>query len=355
MTHPLTFSSKVKGATPLLFLNADHANGFILSIIDAATGTALLGLSGADFKGVAGVAGATSGDRLAVSWTDARALGKAAGQAVRLSVRFRNDIPAPSKPRIVGRLFSFWISKDVCGASDGYVAAGGAGFNSSRDMYGSCTTETPVKIDDGDAVLTAAAPLVVHCENSSDCAKEVQSALDRGPTAGFILIPNTSKGLWQVEPLFIHRGGFTLTLASGVVLLAKKGSFHKADASLLTIEFSSDVTILAHGATVKMRKLDYLPPQYVKAEWRMGVKIMGCNRVSIVGLRVQDAGGDGVYIGSTWQVIPKSHAQNYSSNVLLDGVVADGSWRNGLSVISAINLTDATRSSKIRTGQTHTS
>jgi hypothetical protein len=199
---------------------------------------------------------------------------------------------------------------------------------------------TPVKIDGGDAaVFTAAAPLVVHCGNSSDCTKEVQSALDRGPTAGFILIPNTSKGPWQVEPLFIHRGGFTLTLASGVVLLAKKGSFHKADASLLTIEFSSDVTILAQGATVKMRKLDYLPPQYVKAEWRMGVKIMGCNNVSIVGLRVQDAGGDGVYIGSTWQVIPKPHAQNYSSNVLLDGVVADGSWRNGLSVISAINLT----------------
>ena len=30
---------------------------------------------------------------------------------------------------------------------------------------------------------------------------------------------------------------------------------------------------------------------------------------------------------------------NYSSNVLLSGVTTDGAWRNGLSVISAINLT----------------
>ena len=34
-----------------------------------------------------------------------------------------------------------------------------------------------------------------------------------------------------------------------------------------------------------------------------------------------------------------TYAQNFSSNVLLDGVIADGSWRNGLSIISAINLT----------------
>ena len=81
-----------------------------------------------------------------------------------------------------------------------------------------------------------------------------------------------------------------------------------------------------------MRKLDYLPPAYVKAEWRMGVNIRGCDNVRIFGLTVQDAGGDGFYIADT-------HSRHFSSNVLLDNVLSNGSWRNGLSVISAKNLT----------------
>ena len=138
VTHALRFSSAAKGVQPILFLNADFADStsLSLSVLDAATGTALPGLSEADCKGAHGAAGATSGDRLAVSWTGgAMALSAAANKPVRLSVRFR-------KP--VARLFSFWVARDACGASDGWVAAGGASFNSSRDLYGSCSGETTV-------------------------------------------------------------------------------------------------------------------------------------------------------------------------------------------------------------------
>ena len=133
VTHALRFSSAAKGVQPILFLNADFADStsLSLSVLDAATGTALPGLSEADCKGAHGAAGATSGDRLAVSWTGgAKALSAAANKPVRLSVRFR-------KP--VARLFSFWVARDACGASDGWVAAGGTSFNSSRDLYGSCS------------------------------------------------------------------------------------------------------------------------------------------------------------------------------------------------------------------------
>ena len=37
------------------------------------------------------------------------------------------------------QLFSFWAAADSCGASDGFVAAGGPGLGSSRDTHGSCT------------------------------------------------------------------------------------------------------------------------------------------------------------------------------------------------------------------------
>ena len=36
------------------------------------------------------------------------------------------------------RLYSFWVSANGCGSSGGVVAGGGPGFDSSRDMHGSC-------------------------------------------------------------------------------------------------------------------------------------------------------------------------------------------------------------------------
>jgi hypothetical protein len=36
-----------------------------------------------------------------------------------------------------GKLYSFWISPNKYGASHGYVAAGGPGFNNSLDLEGS--------------------------------------------------------------------------------------------------------------------------------------------------------------------------------------------------------------------------
>eukprot|EP01052_Picozoa_sp_SAG31_P032079 SAG31_NODE_3477_length_4226_cov_2.472256_2_plen_307_part_00 len=149
-----------------------------------------------------------------------------------------------------------------------------------------------LKTDDIYLDGAAQTPFVVQCADTSDCTKSVQSALNRGPAAGHVFIPDTGTTPWQVEPLFIHKGGFTLTLASGAVLQAKKNSFRGTGDSLLTIEFSRNVTILASGATLKMRKLDYLPPAYLKAEWRMGVNIRGCDAIKIVGLTVQDAGGN---------------------------------------------------------------
>ena len=36
-----------------------------------------------------------------------------------------------------GQLYSFWVSPDLTGASDGYVAAGGPGFSTAMDTVGS--------------------------------------------------------------------------------------------------------------------------------------------------------------------------------------------------------------------------
>ena len=53
-------------------------------------------------------------------------LGRLAGR----TVRFRFHLRA-------GELYSFWVSGDESGASNGYVAAGGPGFTGNRDTVGS--------------------------------------------------------------------------------------------------------------------------------------------------------------------------------------------------------------------------
>ena len=123
VTRPIVFDRE----KAWLFVNAEHADEMVMSVLDAADGRCLPGLAEADYRGTGKT---TSGDRLAVSWaTGADALRVVAGRAVRLSVRFTSGR---------ARLFAFWVSVDGCGASGGWVAAGGVGFNASRDLRGSC-------------------------------------------------------------------------------------------------------------------------------------------------------------------------------------------------------------------------
>jgi hypothetical protein len=61
----------------------------------------------------------------AVVWKGAEDLSALAGK----SVRFRFHLTS-------GSLYSFWVSPDASGASQGYVAAGGPGYTSNRDTVG---------------------------------------------------------------------------------------------------------------------------------------------------------------------------------------------------------------------------
>lgn len=60
-----------------------------------------------------------------VSWQGADDLSSLRGRPVRMRFSLLN-----------GALFAFWVSRDATGRSDGYVAAGGPGFTSTRDTVG---------------------------------------------------------------------------------------------------------------------------------------------------------------------------------------------------------------------------
>ena len=61
----------------------------------------------------------------AVTWKGASDLGKVAGKEVKIRVHLTN-----------GRLYSLWVSPDECGASNGYLTAGGPGIKGFKDTTG---------------------------------------------------------------------------------------------------------------------------------------------------------------------------------------------------------------------------
>ena len=65
-----------------------------------------------------------------VVWEGQEDLSSLAGKPVRFRFHLRS-----------GRLYSFWVSPDVSGASHGYVAAGGPGFTGPTDTVGSAALE----------------------------------------------------------------------------------------------------------------------------------------------------------------------------------------------------------------------
>jgi hypothetical protein len=60
-----------------------------------------------------------------VDWKDGGDLSRLAGKALRFRFQLRE-----------GKLYAFWVSPEDAGASNGYVAAGGPGFTSPRDIAG---------------------------------------------------------------------------------------------------------------------------------------------------------------------------------------------------------------------------
>jgi hypothetical protein len=177
------------------------------------------------------------------------------------------------------------------------------------------------------------ASVTVHCADRFNCTEPIQTALDFGASSITISNGHGSSLPMSVEPLFVRRSDCTITLSPGVELLAMAGQFHGLYDSLVTVINASNVTLIATGATLRMRKSDYLPPLYKKGEWRMALQIRASRGVTVIGGRYIDAGGDAVYIDGGAGLF------NPPSNIVLDGLYCDSAWRNGMSVISAVNLT----------------
>ncbi|HYL38483.1 MAG TPA: right-handed parallel beta-helix repeat-containing protein [Bryobacteraceae bacterium] len=160
-----------------------------------------------------------------------------------------------------------------------------------------------------------------------DSTAALQAAIDS--RARKLVVPFMGRP-WIARPLRL-RSNQEITLEPGVVVLARKGEFRGHGDSLFTATGESNITILGYGATLRMRKRDYQNPPYEKAEWRMGIALHGCRNVRIDGLRVESTGGDGFYVDG-------GAGRPASEDIVIRNCVAHDNHRQGISVISAVNL-----------------
>lgn len=163
--------------------------------------------------------------------------------------------------------------------------------------------------------------------NGEDSTEALQAALSSG--AKTLIIPNLGEP-WIVRPLQL-RSQQEILFEPGVLLLAKKGEYQGGGDSLFSAVGQSNLVLRGYGATLRMRKRDYQSAPYKKAEWRMGIALRGCRNVLIEGLRVESTGGDGFYVDG-------GAGLGWSQDITLRNCTAFDNHRQGLSVISAVNL-----------------
>jgi hypothetical protein len=283
ITRPLVFTRQTPSLA--LFLNAEGTNALRVSVLDAATANPLPGLTEADYMGTqdAGTS-AHSGMRLNVVWRGGGApLQKLVGRPFRLSFRFTSS---------QSRIYAFWVAGLHCGASWGFLAAGGAGFNSTRDLH--CKTDDTENTAlpktqrfhsakaCWDAVLFTNASAYPECHPAGRRALKTddrppklsfeQLGLEFDPASGGITsIRNTAAG----APWFVHEEP-----ASGVPLWQLEfggsrygggGLIDSSHCGVPSFENQSKV-IRWHGCTYETTKLDVvvtwaaaeLPPEAMR-------------------------------------------------------------------------------------------
>jgi len=160
----------------------------------------------------------------------------------------------------------------------------------------------------------------------SDATQAIEQAVDS--RASKVTIPYMGRP-WIVRPIQL-RSDLELYLEPGVILLAKKGEYRGSGDSMFSMLNATKVTIRGYGAVLRMRKEDYQNPPYKKAEWRMGIRMHGCHKIRIEGLRIESSGGDGIYIDG-------SLSQPTEDITIRDCVCYDN-HRQGISVICAKDL-----------------
>lgn len=161
-----------------------------------------------------------------------------------------------------------------------------------------------------------------------DATRCLQAAINSG--AKKVIVPNMGTD-WVITPLTLA-GDQEIVFEPGVVVAAKRGAFQGTHDSLFKAQGKSRIKLVGYGATLRMQKQDYMSDEYAKAEWRSALYFDSCQELGIYGLTIRDTGGDGVYLGDSGEL-------GFNRSVVIQDVVFDNNYRQGISLISAQDVT----------------
>jgi hypothetical protein len=166
--------------------------------------------------------------------------------------------------------------------------------------------------------------------NASDATIAFQTAIR---SSADTIIIDKQNGDWITGPnLFVDLSDKTIIFQPGVVLKAKPGAFPENGDCLFELVRANQIKIIGYGAIFQMNKAEYAAMG--DGEWRHSLAINNSSNIEVFGLRMNESGGDGVYIsGDPWH-----GEQLYSENILLKDLWCDKQYRQGISVISAQHL-----------------
>jgi hypothetical protein len=168
--------------------------------------------------------------------------------------------------------------------------------------------------------------------STNDATAALQAAINSNPDT--IVLRSNTPWLISSQILIFNRNNIDIIFEPGTTVEAKEGSFQGSTLNLFRIEQSDNISMTSSGAgaTIKMRKSDYLNPSlYTPSEHRHAVSIRGSQNVTLSNMTIRDTGGDGIYITGGF-------TDAYSDSVTIQDVNVDNSLRNAMSVISVDGL-----------------
>lgn len=159
-----------------------------------------------------------------------------------------------------------------------------------------------------------------------DATDAIHGAINSG--ARKVIIPYVGRD-WIVRPLTLASNQ-EIVIEPGVVLVAKRGEFRGKQDSLFQGIGVHDVTLRGYGAVLRMRKADYLGQGYSKSEFRHVLVLKGASNITVEGLTLENSGGDGIYVGPTWDAdrVPCRF-------ITIRDCLCRNNHRQGISVVSA--------------------
>ena len=160
--------------------------------------------------------------------------------------------------------------------------------------------------------------------NSNDSSEAFKDALQSNNS---VIVIDKQSSDWIIKPTKIFSlENKTIIFESGVVLRAKPGAYPNATDQMLQLVYPENITIEGYGATFRMNK-----SEYTNGEHRHALTIQDGDNITVKGLVLRDAGGDGILISGL-------QPGTYSNNVTIEDVTCVNNRRNGLSITSGQNI-----------------